>query len=746
MKKTRTPYLFGLALLWANASLPAQTTQPAKPTDSDQVVELSPFVVSSSSNIGSGITETTTGTLVSRPIGLMPMALSVVSDEMLKEVGIFNGDGLSRIVPGMASQTNTSTNGDGNNTLYTLRGFGSYPRLNGFAPGGRLFDMTDIDRVEVIKGPNSLLYGQSDPGGIINYVTKRPRLLNEVGVRGTVTAAYGNYDFYRGQTDVDYTLVPGKLGFRLPASYTDYRREFQWWRSRTTALGPSFLWRIFPKTEISGIYEWFSQKINFGTFQPIVWTPPGGTEFVSKNRRGLGRDANFVFGPYSTATNKQANWMIDLTSLLTDHITFRAAYSKNNRDRNEIVPTGGDPFRVVPLGYRAQQTIDGNAINGYKADLLGQWDIGKFTTRTILGYEYNENDYFAYGYQTNNILYTINVGFDPVTGLGTRVPTAAEYMPLDQNLQNPAYWHYYINPARYRSKWTNMRLSEVLSAFDDRLQLLGGVARGHSVLVNLSNSSQQAQSANLYQIGLGAVLDKAKHHMLFANQSISYVPQFLFDIDNNPLPPMTGFGLEGGIKSTWGDTGLFTTLTVFNQKRTNIGRQYTDPLLNRTYAVLTPGEEAKGWEGEFWYRLHKQLELHGAYTEFNGRVTGVQPGKEFLLGRELPRSPGHAATLFSTYTFNSDQKLLNGLRLGAGATYKSSTWLDTGQGQNTLNTRRSDAAWVYWIMLSKEFKLTGPQVLVLRLNVGNLLNKEYISEGNTYGEPRLIRFAVDYKF
>ena len=63
----------------------------------------------------------------------------------------------------------------------------------------------------------------------------------------------------------------------------------------------------------------------------------------------------------------------------------------------------------------------------------------------------------------------------------------------------------------------------------------------------------------------------------------------------------------------------------------------------------------------------------------NGRVTGVQPGKEFLLGRELPRSPGHAATLFSTYTFNSDQKLLNGLRLGAGATYKSSTWLDTGQ-------------------------------------------------------------------
>ena len=125
---------------------------PAPTAPADEVVELSPFVISSSALIdGNRIAEATAGTLVARPIDKLPMGIQVVSAEMMKELNIFNADGLGQIVPGLANQNQTTSEGTGNNTQYASRGFTVLPRRNGFAPGGRLYDMTGIDRVEVIR-------------------------------------------------------------------------------------------------------------------------------------------------------------------------------------------------------------------------------------------------------------------------------------------------------------------------------------------------------------------------------------------------------------------------------------------------------------------------------------------------------------------------------------------------------------------------------------------------------------------
>ncbi|HLP24601.1 MAG TPA: TonB-dependent receptor plug domain-containing protein, partial [Acidobacteriota bacterium] len=296
---------------------------------------MSPFVVTSTTD-SERVEESTSGTLVSRPLDKLPMGIQVVSSELMKQLDILNADSLGRVVPGLANQNNTTSEGTGNNTQYASRGFTVLPRRNGFAPGGRLYDMTGIDRVEVIRGPNSLLYGQSDAGGIINYITKRPRIRTTTGLRGTVSAAVGNYSFYRGMLDVDYTLIPGKLGFRLPASFTSNEREFAFYRNKTIAYNPSVLWRPFANTEVSFEWEYLDVRTNFGAFQPIVWRPPGSTvEVVDKTNRGLGREARGgLFGPYAKAENEQTNWTADITSRLNEHLTFRGIYSKNARDRN----------------------------------------------------------------------------------------------------------------------------------------------------------------------------------------------------------------------------------------------------------------------------------------------------------------------------------------------------------------------------------------------------------------------------
>ena len=761
--KSSASLLRTLLALGAFSSAFAQAIKPPAAPATEEVVELSPFVISTPRDTtDTRINESTSGTLVSRPLDKLPMGIQVVSAELMKLLDIFNADSLGRVVPGLANQNNTTSEGTGNNTQYASRGFTVLPRRNGFAPGGRLYDMTGIDRVEVIRGPNSLLYGQSDAGGIINYITKRPRIRSTTDARGTVSLAGGDYAFYRAVADVDVTLAPGLLGFRLPASFTSNEREFDFFRNKVIAYNPSLLFRPFAKTEVSFEYEYLDVRTNFGAFQPIVWRPPGSTvEFVDKNSRGLGRAARGgFFGPYAKAENQQTNWTADVTSRLTDQITFRGVYSENKRDRNEIVPTGGDPFRAVPIPYYGANTRDGNRITGYKGDLLGQWDLGPFKTRTILGHEYNKNIFFASIWRGWNAaanardnLYTMNLGYDPVTQRVTRAPTAADYRPfngvsgewLDTKL-DPALWRLESGPQRFLSEWTNTRVSEVLSGFDDRLQLLGGVARGKSILTNTVTGAADSRKATTWQAGLGWSFDPKKQHMVFVNRSTSYQPQFLFDINFNPLPPLTAEGLEGGIKSTWGATGLSTTVVFYMQERKDVGRQFQDFSLNppRTYGILTPGEEVQGVELEAWYQATKQLSFTFLYAQFDGKITGAPPGREALIGAELPRAPEKSANFLVNYTVVGGG-LLNQTRWTVGTNWKNDVWLDTGLNLNTRE-RRSDGGAVLFAVVAKEFKLANRRAITVRLNVGNILDRDYISEGFTFGEKRTFRLSADYRF
>jgi iron complex outermembrane receptor protein len=763
-----------LSAFWTGAlfaQIAPGTTAPAASTQ--EVVELSPFVVKSTGS--SDITESTSGTLVSRPLEKTPMALSVFSAELMKDMMVLNGDHLTRLVPGLAAQNNQTSEGAGGNQQYASRGFTVLPRRNGFAPGGRLYDMTGVDRVEVIRGPNSILYGQNDPGGVINYITKRPRLRSEAAAHGVVTAIAGNYEFRRASSDIDVTVLPGKLGFRLPMSYTYNERDTKWFSNQVVSINPSALWRIFPNTELTVEYEYLDIETSFGALQPIVWVPPGQTaEVVDKNKRGLGRSTNYTFGPYANANNRMKNWTVDLTTRLNEHITFRGVYSQNGRDRDQVTPGGGDPFRVTPTPFFGVEDQDGNQISGYKGDLLFEYDFGPIKSRTVLGYEWNTNDYyfkqwrtFQNGAQLN--LFTLNVGFDPVTGLATRDTVASDYVDFPKNnyvtnsiftgntLGGSTYeiptatdpnnpWRLQAGPQRFTSTWSNARISEVLSAYDDRIQMLLGYARG-KVLQNLnqqSNVKLSLPSTPIYQVGLGVMVDKAKKHMLFANYSTSYAPQFLLDVNNVFLPPQTAKGLEGGVKSVW-SRELTTTLTIFKQERTNVGRQFTDFSFAppRTYGVLSAGEESKGFEFEATYKPTKALDVRVGYAYYNGKITGAAATEQFKIGRELPRAPEKSGTFSANYTIQGG--VAAGLRLGYGFTYKNDTILDLNNGLNSL-TRRSDEYLVHWLTAAKEFKLANKHAVVVRLNVGNLFDKNYVTEGFTFGEYRTIRLSTDYKF
>jgi hypothetical protein len=88
---------------------------------------------------------------------------------------------------------------------------------------------------------------------------------------------------------------------------------------------------------------------------------------------------------------------------------------------------------------------------------------------------------------------------------------------------------------------------------------------------------------------------------------------------------------------------------------------------------------------------------------------------------------------------------LGGTRWTFGANYKNDVWLDTGLNLNTLE-RRSDAGTVLFAVIAKDFRLARNRVLGVRLNLGNLLDRNYISEGFTFGEKRTYRLATELRF
>ena len=164
----------------------------------------------------------------------------------------------------------------------------------------------------------------------------------------------------------------------------------------------------------------------------------------------------------------------------------------------------------------------------------------------------------------------------------------------------------------------------------------------------------------------------------------------------------------------------------------------------RTYGILTPGEEVKGVEFEAWYQATQRLSFTFLYAQFDGKITGAPPTNQTIIGRELPRAPEVSGNLLVNYKIDGDGWLGN-TRWTVGGNYKNDVWLDTGLGANTLE-RRSDGGMVYFLVVSKEFKLANKHAIAVRLNVGNLFDREYISEGFTFGEPRTIRLATDYRF
>ena len=370
-------------------SVSAQTT-PAAPES--EAVALPEFSVKADKISGYMATETTSGTRIATPIMNLPYSIQVITNDFFNDFQLFDLDDqipfISNATPG------DKYIGGGGGTR--IRGFIAPYFRNGFirrqAPDG-----SSIDRVEVVKGPASAIYGRAAPGGVINYISKKPSSTAEQ----MFSYSLGTYDNQRTEVSSTGPLVPTKLFYRVDGAFYDYERTTDFWYNRTMNLSGSVQYKLSATSAITLEMEHTTRVMNdFQNFVRYteVETDPATPQTIV--RRGLVFDmptnvygdlghrlARFnQAGPHRRTVRQNNSYYLTFEQKLDPVFSVRANGTYTTRWFEQ--ETGGPlEWNTSPATLTGLPTNPTSTIARYSAlaaGLPGYWSGDRsFTRRTI---------------------------------------------------------------------------------------------------------------------------------------------------------------------------------------------------------------------------------------------------------------------------------------------------------------------------------------------------------------------------
>jgi iron complex outermembrane receptor protein len=245
-------------------ALRAQTAAAPAPAASE-TIELPSFSVTTTQDKGYLAANSVSATRINTPISDLPFSVSAFTQQFIEDTGATD---LYDVVKYAAGVTSGAKEFNAGEDSFTIRGFQQAPERNGFNEGGQgnvYVDPVNIERVEVVKGPSALLYGQVAPGGTVNYITKTP----QPGLFVTIGGGAGSDQYYRGTVDANVPLIGDTLLFRFTGAYENgFEFENIPNQSETTVLSPSLTWNITKNLALKVNYQSFYRYENPAAVYP----------------------------------------------------------------------------------------------------------------------------------------------------------------------------------------------------------------------------------------------------------------------------------------------------------------------------------------------------------------------------------------------------------------------------------------------------------------------------------------------
>jgi iron complex outermembrane receptor protein len=560
-----------------------------------------------------------------------------------------------------------------------------------------------LERIEVLRGASSVLYGASDPGGQINLVTKRPTIepLHEVQLQ------MGNQNYQQGAFDLGDALdEEGIWSYRLTGLFREADAQTDHITNRRQYIAPAISYRPSDNTELTFLGEYQKQTGNFAN--PL---PADGTVFRDPRGR-LDRDTYVGDSAYDFMTNEKTSLGYVFEHQFDEVWTARqnVRYSDYRQASSEIAIFGpaGDQYSR----YNDQRKGDGHLFT-MDNQIQANFATGPLDHTLLTGVDYNNGKYNQ-EQSLNFILESFDV-FNPVNGQPlTFVPFSA---------------------ASYEQKMsqTGVYLQDQLKV-DKWVFLLGG--RYDWASNQKDDRAPQTQKDEKFSGRAGIVYLFDNGLAPYASYSESFLPVMGVTADNSQLDPEIGKQYEVGLKYEPPGSNSLYTIAWFDLTKQNATE-------NVNGFSRQEGEvRSKGIELEAKTEITQGFNLIGSYTWNDVEVTQSETGNK---GNTPFRVPEHMASLWGDYIVQGGA--LEGLRLGAGARYVGSTFGDSANSFKVDSYTVVDALVSY--QLGKvDASLDGVEV---SLNATNLFDEEYVAGcfsnvGCQYGQQRTVYGTVSYNW
>lgn len=688
--------------------------------------------------VGYSARQSVTATKTDTPLLETPQSISVVTKDQIKDQGAQTVQDALRYTPGVALQSyGANAFFDG----FKLRGFDAPRYLDGLRlpADSTTFAMPKIEpygleRIEVLRGPSSGLYGQSDPGGLLNMVSKRPTATPHYDFEAT----FGSFNYKQGAFDIGgpidksgeflYRIVG--LG-RLADTQTDFVQD------NKLFIAPSLTWRPTTDTSFTILSQY--QKIDNKGYQQYV---PGQVSFLS-NPNGRIPYSRYLGEPGVDGFNlEQAMIGYALEHRFDNNIQFRQnlRYTDVKNDLQSTRSEGMFSPIFPPTPASTSTSLVARSYNFIKAEsrnlaldnqLQADFRTGVLTHKVLLGADYlrqsGSTDYRTQGGAPFGAFPNIDA-YNPA--YGAPIPSPASLAPFILSDNQIDQVGLYAQDQIKLDRWT-LSLTGRQDFVNTNLVSQGAYPQ--------AGTYQRSDSAQTGRVGLNYLFDFGLSP--YANYSTSFVPNTGAGLDLKPFKPTTGDGKEIGVKFMPNGTNLMLTAAIFEINQNDV---LTGNPLNPFLSIQTDAARSRGFEFEARGNITRELEIVGGYTKIDAVVTkSLVPAN---VGKYLNGVPLDQGSLWAKYTWFDGS--FAGLGLGAGVRYVGESYGDAINSFVLPSYTLFDASISYDLAYARS-DLKGWKA---QINATNLTDKYYVASCLTglaycgFGTSRTVMGTLKYSW
>ena len=652
---------------------------------------------------------TVTGVKTDTPLELVPQSVTVVTSGALEQRRPQTVEDAIGYAPGVVPSPWGADNRFEN---FLVRGFdiGTYgiyrdglaQKVIGFS--GFKIEPYSLQRLEVLRGPNAVLYGESDPGGIVNAVTKRPTF--EPLREGFVGA--GPFDSWQAGLDVGGAVGQSEtLAWRLTGLYRDGETSLENSYDDRKLIAPALTWQPDAETSLTLLGNWQEDRTS-----PSIYLPIAGEDYplaVGEVPDWMWETAPPGWNSYK-AEIVSAGWLF--SHEVTPDLTLRQnlRYSRQKTDYRQFYFNGmADDATMAYAAFTVDETAEAVAVDN---QLEYRLFLGETEHRLLFGVDYTRQEADSRnGYDDSYRISVTDPSFD------IEITDPAIYEDGVQVIEQLGlYAQDQVTLAGGLHLTAGLRQGWVENSFDNRLA--GGA------------DSEQDYDALVGNVGI--VYDSPTGFLPYASYATGFVTNLGTTFSGEMYEPTEAEQVEVGLRYRPATVDALLSAAVFDITKSNV---LTPDSAHTGYWVQTGEVRHRGLELEGNLNLAGGLSAVAAYTYIDAEITSSNDGDE---GNVPALVPEHGASLWANYEVQDGQ--FEGVSFGAGVRYVGESFGDTTNARVTPSHTTVDAALRY-----RRGRLEGA------LNATNLFDRSYYAicytgGGCSRGDPREVQATLTVRF